>query len=55
MHAQRADEVAFEQPEGLGQQQRSRHLGGDAVHHLAPELVGHQRVELLLRHGVLRA
>ena len=55
MHAEGADEVALEQPEGLGQEQRSRHLCGHAVHHLAPELVGHQRVELLLRHRILRA
>ena len=55
MHSQGAHEVAFEQPEGLGQQQRAGDFSGDAVHHLAPELVGHQSVELLLRHRVLRA
>ena len=55
MHAESAHKVALEQPEGLGQQEGSGDLGGDAIHHLAPELVGHQRVELLLRHRILRA
>ncbi len=55
MHSQGAHEVAFEQPEGLGQQQRARHFSRYAIHHLAPELVGHQSVELLLGHRVLRA
>ncbi len=44
MHAERANEVAFHQPEGLGQQQRAGHFGGDAVHHLAPEFVRHGRL-----------
>ena len=55
MHSQRTHEVALQQPEGLGQQQRSRHLRRNAIHYLAPELIGHQSVELLLRHRVLRA
>ena len=55
VHAERADEVAFEQPEGLGEQERAGNFGGDAVDDLAPELMRHQRVELLLRHGVFGA
>ena len=55
MHAEGADEVAFEQPEGLSQQKRAGDFGGDAVDHLAPELMRHEGVELLLRHGILRA
>ena len=46
MHAQGANEVALHQPEGLGQQQRSGHFGGHAVHHFAPELMRHVPVEL---------
>jgi len=52
MHAKSADEVAFEEPEGFGKEEGSRNLGGDAVDDLAPELVRHQRVEVLLRHRV---
>jgi hypothetical protein len=55
MHAEGADEVAFEQPEGFGEQQRAGNFGGDAVDDLAPELVRHEGVELLLRHGVFGA
>ena len=42
MHAEGADEVAFEQPEGLGEEQGAGDLGGDAVDDLAPELVRHE-------------
>ena len=42
MHAEGADEVALEQPEGLGEQQGSGDFGSDAVDDLAPELVRHQ-------------
>ncbi len=42
VHAQRANEVALHQPEGLRQQQRVWHLGGNAVDDLAPELLWHQ-------------
>ena len=38
VHAERPDEVALEQPERLGQQERVGHLGGDPVDDLAPEL-----------------
>ena len=55
MHAQRANEVALHQPEGLGQQQRARHFGGHAIHHLAPELMRHGLIELGLAHAVLGA
>ena len=54
MHPQGTDEVPLHQPEGLGQQQRPRHLLGHAVHHLPPELVRHRRVELRLGHRRLR-
>ncbi len=52
MHAQRAYEVALQHPEGLRQQQRARHLNGNTVHHLTPELRRHNRVELLIRHRI---
>ena len=55
MHAQGADEVAFEQPEGFGQQQRAGHLDSDAVDDLAPEFERHQRVEILLRKRIFGA
>ena len=55
VHAQRADEVALHEPEGLGQQQRAGNLGGHAIHHLAPELVRHGAVELRLAHAVFSA
>ena len=51
MHAESADEVALHQPEGLGQQQRAGNLGGDAIHHLAPELLRHDLTELLRGHA----
>ena len=54
VHAERPHEVALEHPEGLGQQERVRHLGRDPVDDLAPELVRHPPVELLLRDRVLR-
>ena len=54
VHAEGADEVALHQPEGLGQQQRVGRLGGDPVHHLAPELLGHGGVERLPGHGRAR-
>ena len=55
MHAEGADEVAFEEPEGFSQEQGAGDLDGDAVDDLAPELMRHQRVEILLREGVLGA
>jgi len=50
VHAERPDEVALHEPEGLGEQERVRDLRGDAVHDLAPELDGDRGVERLLRH-----
>ncbi len=55
MHAQRPDEVALEQPERLGEQERVGDLGRDPVDDLAPELERHPGVELRLRDGVFRA
>ena len=55
VHAERPDEVALEQPERLGQQERARHLGRDPVDDLAPELDRHPLVEFGLRDGVLGA
>ena len=52
MHSQRPHEIPFQHPESLCQQQRSRHFHGHAIHHLAPELTRHQRVERLLRHRI---
>ncbi len=54
VHAQRADEIALQQPEGLGQEQGVGRFGRHPVHHLAPELVGHGRVELLFGQAVFR-
>ena len=54
MHAKRPNEVPLQHPERLRQQQRSRHLHRHPVHHLPPELMRHQPVELLLRHRRLR-
>ena len=53
VHAQGSDEVAFQQPEGLGQQERAGSLHGDSIDHLAPELIGHEGVELGLAHRML--
>ena len=50
VHAQRPDEVALEQPERLGEEQRVGRLDGDPVDDLAPELGGHRGVELGLGH-----
>ena len=55
VHPERPDEVALEQPERLGQQERARDLRRDPVDDLAPELVRHPAVELGLRDGVLGA
>ena len=55
VHAQRADEVALHQPEGLGQQQRVGRFCRDAVDDLAPELDGHRASKSLLRMRVLGA
>jgi len=55
MHAQCADEVALHEPEGFGQQQRARHLGRDAIHHFAPELMRHGAIELLIGQTVFGA
>ncbi len=55
VHPERPDEVALEQPERLGQQERAGDLGGDAIDDLAPELDRHPLVELALRDGVLGA
>ena len=41
VHAEGPDEVALEQPERLGEEQRPGRLGGDPVDDLAPELLGH--------------
>ncbi len=48
-------EVALEQPEGLGQQERARDLGRDPIDDLAPELDRHPGVELGLGDRVLGA
>jgi hypothetical protein len=53
VHAERPDEVALEQPERLGEEQRVGRLGGDPVDDLAPELVGHPPLELRPGHRVL--
>ncbi len=53
VHPQGPDEVALHEPERLRQQERLRHLGGNAVHHLAPELLGHRGVEGGPGHGRL--
>src|SRR5579871_4593975 len=45
VHPKGADEVPLEKPEGLGQEQRVEALGGYAIHHLAPELLGHRALE----------
>ena len=50
VHAERPHEVALEHPERLGQEQGVRHLRGDPVHDLAPELLGHGGVELRRGH-----
>ena len=50
VHAQGPDEVALQHPEGLGEEQRVRDLSRDPVHDLAPELLGHGRVEGGLGH-----
>ena len=55
MHAQRADEVAFHQPEGLGEQQRAGDFGSHAIDHFPPELLRHVPVKLRLAHAVLGA
>ena len=55
VHAEGADEVAFHEPEGLGQQQRAGDFGGDAIDNLAPEFVRHAAVEFGLAHAVLGA
>ena len=55
MHAEGANEVAFHEPEGLGEQQRAGNFGGDAIDDLAPELVGHAAVEFRLAHAVFGA
>ncbi len=55
VHAQGADEVALEQPERLGQQERAGDLGRHSIHDLAPELDRHARVELGPGDGVLGA
>ncbi len=55
VHAEGADEVAFEHPEGFGEEEGAGDFGGDAVDDLAPELVRHEGVELFLRHGVFGA
>ena len=55
VHAEGADEVAFHEPEGFGEQQRAGDFGGDAIDDFAPELVGHAAVEFRLAHAVLGA
>ncbi len=54
MHAERADKIPLHQPERLGQQQGVGHLLCHAVHHLAPEFVGHQAIKLRFRQAVFR-
>jgi hypothetical protein len=55
MHAEGANEVAFEEPESFGEEKGAGDLGGYAVDDLAPELVRHQSVELFLGHRVFCA
>ena len=55
VHAEGADEVAFEQPEGFGEEEGAGDFDGDAVDDFAPEFVGHEGVEFFLRHGVFGA
>ncbi len=55
VHAEGADEVAFEEPEGFGEQEGAGDFGGDAIDDLAPEFGGHEGVELFLREGVFCA
>jgi hypothetical protein len=55
VHPQGPHEIAFEEPEGLSQQQRARHLGGDTIDDLAPELGRHPGIELAPRDRVLGA
>ncbi len=52
---QRPHEVALQQPERLGYQQRVRRPGGHRIDHLAPELARHRRLELRLAEGVTAA
>ncbi len=55
MHAQRTNEVAFHEPEGLGEQQRSGHFFGDTIYYFPPEFVRHVLVEFCLAHAVFGA
>ena len=52
VHAEGAYEVAFHEPEGLGEEQGAGNFGGDAIDDFAPEFVGHEAVEFLLVHAV---
>ena len=51
VHAEGADEIAFHEPEGLGEEQGAGDFGGDAIDDVAPELVGHEGVEFGLGHA----
>ena len=55
VHPQRANKIAFHEPEGLGQQQSIGDLGGHAVHDLSPELHRHGGIEGRLGHAVFGA
>ena len=51
VHPQGADEVAFHEPEGFGQEQGVGGFGRNAIHHFPPEFLGHAAVEFLAGHG----
>ena len=55
VHAEGPHEIALQQPERLGQQERAGDLGGHAIDDLAPELDRHALVELGFGHRVLGA
>ena len=55
MHAEGADEVAFHEPEGFGEEQGAGDFGGDAIDDFAPELMRHERIEFGLGHAVFGA
>ena len=55
MHAEGADEVAFEEPEGFSEEEGAGDFRGDTVDDFAPKFVGHGGVELLLGHGAFSA
>ena len=55
MHAECAHEIAFHQPERLGEQQRVGRFDGGAIDDLTPEFVRHDAIELGLGQAVFGA